>query len=236
VEITESGGYRLTAELRVPDENTTAILVSGERVWIDLGGFAIVGVTECTGFPTVCSPVGTGVGIDFGPDSVGSVSDGLVAGMGDTGIRRADGLVENVIAHGNGGVGISTRGTVRNCRAVLNGRTGISCASAQVLDNTTERNGLSGIGCLGASLVRGNRVETNGGAADSPGINASEGMVIGNFVVGNAGAGLLGTSNVSYGHNVFRDNHDAAGGPTPANQGVQGDQLGPNLCQGVPCP
>jgi hypothetical protein len=61
--------YRLSGNLSVPDENTTGIVIQsfspGEvgNVTVDLNGFAIRGVTVCTGFgsDTVCAPKGTGL-------------------------------------------------------------------------------------------------------------------------------------------------------------------------------
>lgn len=236
VEITQSGSYLLTSDLRVPDENTTAILSSGERVSIDLGGFSISGVTECGGVPLVCSPTGTGIGIEFEFATVGSAANGVIEGMGSSGILRGGGLFENLILRSNGGAGISTNGTVRNCQALRNGSTGIACGGL-ALDNFVAGNGLTGISCLAASVIRGNRVLENGSAGDSPGVNAAGGFVTGNLIVANRGIGLSGTSDLAYGDNVLYDNNDAAGGPTADNQVVaQGVQLGPNLCQGVPCP
>jgi len=66
VTISVSGSYRLSGNLTVPDANTTAILITAENVTIDLNGFSILGSTVCSGFPTSCSPTGSGHGITGG--------------------------------------------------------------------------------------------------------------------------------------------------------------------------
>ena len=123
VTISESGSYRLTGNLTVPDENTTAIEVTAGDVTIDLNGFAIEGPTECTGpnspSPvTSCSPTGSGIGIDgIGslPQPSTSVINGTVRGMGDMGVRTTGGHVENLRAISNGSIGISvSAGTPRS--------------------------------------------------------------------------------------------------------------------------
>ena len=60
VTIKVSGSYRLTGNLQVPDENTTAIELGSDadHSSIDLNGFTILGSTICVG--SNCSPLGTG--------------------------------------------------------------------------------------------------------------------------------------------------------------------------------
>lgn len=236
VEVAESGSYLLTSDLVVPDENTTAIRVTGARVSIDLGGFSISGPTFCTGIPTTCFPGGSGVGIDFEPGTFGSAANGKIQGMGGTGIEDGNGNFENLLLHSNGGDGISASGTIHGCRVTRNGDAGIACNSALVLDNLVTFNGRAGISCTGHPVIRGNRVTDNGNAGTSPGIDGANGLVTGNLIVLNRAAGLTGTSDLAYGDNVLRDNNSASGSSTPANQVTQGVQIGPNLCQGVPCP
>ena len=63
VTISESGSYRLSGNLTVPDANTTAISTTRNVVLhmtLDLNGFAIRGVTVCAGEPLTCSPTGSG--------------------------------------------------------------------------------------------------------------------------------------------------------------------------------
>ncbi len=47
VTLSESGSYLLTGNLTAPNQNTTILAETAERVSIDLNGFAIVGATVC---------------------------------------------------------------------------------------------------------------------------------------------------------------------------------------------
>ena len=61
VTIIREGSYRLTDNLTVPDENTSAIEVGANDVSIDLNGFSINGPVTCSGSTSVCSHAsGTG--------------------------------------------------------------------------------------------------------------------------------------------------------------------------------
>src|ERR1022692_224651 len=62
VTISVPGSYRLSGNLTVPDQNTTAIQIAADNVTIDLNGFSILGPTVCTGTPAVtsCGPKGSG--------------------------------------------------------------------------------------------------------------------------------------------------------------------------------
>src|SRR5882762_4389195 len=68
--ITQPGSYKLSGNLQVKDENTTAIVVAADNVTIDLNGFSILGPTVCVGSVGTavgsCSPTGTGNGVDGG--------------------------------------------------------------------------------------------------------------------------------------------------------------------------
>ena len=60
VAIANPGSYRLTGNLQVPDASTSAITITAEDVTLDLNGFALLGVTTCTGDPvTSCTPIGS---------------------------------------------------------------------------------------------------------------------------------------------------------------------------------
>ncbi len=58
VTISQSGSYRLTGDLSVPDGNTTAIQITADFVTLDLNGFSIIGPAVCTSRPTKCPPPG----------------------------------------------------------------------------------------------------------------------------------------------------------------------------------
>ena len=107
IQIAEPGSYRLTGNLEVPDENTTAIEITAHDVSLDLAGWTIVGVNTCAGYPTVCDRSGAGKGVDGAGSQGAWVHDGSVHGMGSFGIHLGRGaLVTDVRAWHNGGSGL----------------------------------------------------------------------------------------------------------------------------------
>ncbi len=175
--ISEPGSYKLTGNLTVPDENTTAILVQADHVTVDLNGFAIIGPVQCTAEngSVSCAPDGTGIGVDaFESDSVGTVvRNGTVRGMA-RGISVSSGRVEGVRALENGvfgGIAVST-GIVRGCLAESNGGRGISISSGTVEHSIALFNGTGGIS-VREGVARGN-------ASDS--ILARDSAVLGNWI------------------------------------------------------
>src|SRR5262245_59149281 len=61
VTISRAGSYRLSGNLTVPNQNTTAIEITADNVTIDLNGFSILGPVVCSGSPLACTPAaGTG--------------------------------------------------------------------------------------------------------------------------------------------------------------------------------
>src|SRR5271166_2366948 len=86
--ICQSGSYRLSGNVTVPDANTDAIHITADNVALDLNGFAILGPATCKRrtFPVQCSTTGTGVGISSNNENV-ALSNGAVNGMGFAGIR-----------------------------------------------------------------------------------------------------------------------------------------------------
>jgi hypothetical protein len=209
VRIDADGSYRLTSNLQVPDENTTAIDVLADNVNIDLNGFAILGVTVCTGNPVSCAPVGSGDGIT----SLGSgiIRNGTIRGMGRSGIVSANGgVVERIIAVSNRFAGIEGLNLiVRNSQARRNGNSGISVSAGSTVINCQLSGNSRGIVSTGTT------------------------MVWENLVFANDGFGLDLHPESVYGNNVMRSNNQP---PNPANQVNGGTQLGPNHCHGAPCP
>src|SRR5688572_23105176 len=64
VTITQPGSYRLTSNLTVSNENTTAIRITTNDVTIDLNGFRLKGPVVCSGPQGNCNLGGTGAGVD----------------------------------------------------------------------------------------------------------------------------------------------------------------------------
>jgi parallel beta-helix repeat protein len=125
--ITQSGSYRLSGNLTVPDALTTAILVTADNVTIDLNGFSIIGPVVCTGFPTTsCNPASNlgkaGTGVDAANFINITVVNGTVRGMGVNGIALGrGGYFEKVHATSNGNVGFFIF-----CPSVIVGNTAFS--------------------------------------------------------------------------------------------------------------
>lgn len=223
VEITRAGSYRLTGNLDLTalaaPQDAIAIRIRSSDVTLDLNGFAILGATSCAGVPTVCSGVGTGTAVLVDTsDAVSNivVRNGTVRGMGGNGIT-----LENSAATGQGF-------EVVDVRVISNGARGIrtsASGSSTIRDCLIASNGTFGISSVGSGggLITGNTVTQNGGN----GINASSHLIMGNRVVGNALAGILGGPTSGIVSNV-------ASGNSPDLVG--GVQLGSNLCGTALCP
>ena len=177
VTISQPGSYRLSGNLTVPNQNTTAILIAADNITIDLNGFSIIGPVVCTGTPvSLCSPFGSGIGVstlDFFSGNNIRVVNGSVHGMGNIGIRLGGvgSYVEKVLVDSNGGDG------------------GIVIRYGVVTGNTVSRNREDGIVINGSATVSGNHVLGNHGFGFN--INCPTAM-IGNTAVLN-GAGNVGT-------------------------------------------
>ncbi len=220
VTISQSGSYRLSGNLTVPNENTTAIEITADNVSLDLNGFAIVGPTVCSGIPMTCAPVGTGVGILSEANYI-AVRNGIVRGMGDDGVRlsRTTGVtsghqVSDLQVAGNGGDGITIGGgIVRGSVVRRNGDRGIVMDSGLITGNTIAQNGSVGARISGTGTVSGNSVTDNDGC----GISVNSGLVTGNNVLQNSPGLCLSTA--GYLANTLISN--------PASGGFN---LGQNLC------
>lgn len=182
VEIIEPGSYRLTGNLEIRDAATDGVLVKVDDVSLDLGGFEIRGVIQCTGSPLVCIGSGPGSGVNGVSQRGVRVSNGLVVGAGSFGVLLGThALVDSVHVRSNGidGVQVSARSLVRNCVAFRNGRFGFTAAiGVNMTGNAASENGSHGLRCNSGCSVTGNTSVQNGG----DGINVS----IGSLVRGNS--------------------------------------------------
>ena len=166
--ISQSGSYRLSENLTVPDVDTTAIQITADFVTLDLNGFSIIGPVVCTSRPTTCPSPGKGIGVQTGGDqALGprgvKVLNGSVRGMGLIGIRMTgDGsYVERVTADSNAGGGMSVAGAVIASAATQNGSFGI--IGATVRDCTALQNVGDGILLDSGGVAAGNVSSFNGG-------------------------------------------------------------------------
>jgi hypothetical protein len=168
--ISQPGSYYLGENIDATGR--WGIEISASDVTIDLNGFALNN--------------GWGVGIRTDPNSYDIenvvVRDGRIAGWDSHGIDlnnyEGSNQVINVIATGNGGIGIRSWGhivdctgsdngadgifaagasIVRGCKAVDNGNNGIQVGLASTISNSVaNHNGASGIRLWGAVLATGN--------------------------------------------------------------------------------
>ncbi|MFN7993371.1 MAG: right-handed parallel beta-helix repeat-containing protein [Bryobacteraceae bacterium] len=192
VTISQPGSYRLTGNLTVPDENTTAILITANSVTLDLDGFTVSGPVTCTGSPITCSAGGSGIGIQAnGTQTVGlsavRIRNGSVHGMGNNGVQLTGTgtSVEKVTAYGNSAGGIAAT-TVIDSEAVQNGSFGFLATS--VRNSTSSQNGGDGIILNGQGGVASSNLSSfNAGY----GIWAPYGTIMGNSVFLNSQSGIL---------------------------------------------
>lgn len=216
VQTAANQSYVLTSSLTVPDANTTAINLA-EGATLDLGGFAILGITSCGASPTVCTNTGTGNGVNASTGN--AIRNGRIAKMGNIGISGGGFVAENLLIEQNGDYGIAgaTGSVIRNCRIQLNGDDGIAASF--------------GVGGDGA-IVEGNVIRRNAG----DGVAGEDLTITGNAISGNDGFGLrlnFGGGDSGYAGNVINDNNGGNG----FAQGVGGVQLGTNVCGGdTTCP
>jgi parallel beta-helix repeat protein len=238
VTITASGSYRLTSNLTVPDENTTAIMVDANDVGIDLGDFTIQGPVVCSRLPGSSQPLscslssGSGTGIERASLSVlgTSVANGSITGMGGYGLLLGGHAeVTGLRLRWNRLTGISagSGSTVSDDTAYENGGDGIFAGEGSTVSaNTVYQNGGDGIRVNPSSTVSGNTATDNGGVGISANLGSS---VMRNTVGTNTGFGLLLAAEAAYRENVITSN---MGGTVSG-----GVNLGANSCNGSPtCP
>ncbi len=196
VTISQSGSYRLSSNLILPDSNGTGVQITAPNVTLDLNGFSIIGSNLCTvnnQNVTICPPPGQGVGVQAGTDQTPgprsiTVRNGSVRGMSLNGVQlTGDGsVVERVAADGNFKAGFDVNGRVTESSATGNGFDGIR--ALVVRDSTSVKNRRFGI------LIR-----SAGGAATAniasfnglQGISAANSTVIGNTVFSNLDTGIF---------------------------------------------
>jgi hypothetical protein len=154
-----AGSYVLTSNLTVPDAQTTAISGNAD-VSIDLNGFAITGVTNCTGAPAVCTGTGAGYGISLGARA--SIRNGTIRRMGNVGVGTGLGsIIENMTIAENGGNGISASDKAQQivrCRVLQNGSNGAALyygnsQGSLIQGNTFYGNGDYGVQMIGGSMI-----------------------------------------------------------------------------------
>ncbi len=150
VKVTNSGSYRLTSNITVNSANTTAIeAINLDSFTLDLNGFQISGVTECSGGIVECTNTGNGLGIHVTASKSVVIKNGTIVGLGASAISGnvfGPFTIENMIIQKNGGDAINapSGAVVRNCDIHINGGNGFTSSSV-------------------TSLITGSRFINNGG-------------------------------------------------------------------------
>jgi cysteine-rich repeat protein len=188
VVLASPGSYRLTGnlDLSLAPIGTTAISVTAEDVYLDLGGFSIRGPLNCT---TVAPPVAAGSGVTSSAAGT-TVANGTVRGFGANGLQLSEqARVTSVQIHCNGAIGLRAGREARiESSSIRLSAVGVETdANALLIDNEITRN--AGFGLIGGALtaLRGNVfAENNGGDANAQ-INAVAGVL-------ELGANRCGTS------------------------------------------
>jgi len=188
--ICQSGSYRLSGNVTVPDANTSAIQINADNVTLDLNGFSILGPVGCGGNPVTCtqgSAAAVGIGNLFGSSYI-TVSNGTIRGLGGYGILLSGTgiLIERVKAANNGIDGINVGGTsdtiITLCHANANGRSGF-VGGGTLSNSSAINNGADGITWYGGT-VTGSVSAYNVGKAF-----VGLGVFIANYAIG-AGGGF----------------------------------------------
>jgi hypothetical protein len=221
--ISQTGSYRLTSNLVVPNSNTTAIKVNISDVTIDLNGFSIIGP----------GAAGSGIGIDATNQHLITIYNGEVAGMGGTGIDTGhSSRIERMRLLVNGGSGIVCSDGCEVSHNISNNNLGdgiVLNGRGQVSSNVTQFNNDVGILAGINSVISDNSVNNNGkiGMAVYGGV-----IVRGNAVGQNGVFGLICYASASgYADNVFMGNSTNV-----ANGTAVCVNLGQNLCDSAVCP
>ena len=220
--ISQPGSYVLNGDLRVPDENTTAIEITADDVTLDLNGFSISGVVECTSTATdtTCSSFGSGFGIEILSANV-AVRNGTVRGTG---------------RHGIGGETLGLR--IERVRAVSNSGCGLRLGQdALISDSEASRNGACGLGTsfenndTPANLFTGSTAADNGATGIR---SASFTVFVGNTAANNHLRGIKVSS-----ASVVRDNTSSSsvdvGVRAEFGSVISGNALRQNGQAGISC-
>jgi hypothetical protein len=213
VTITLPGAYRLTGNLLLPNAHANGIFVATADVSIDLNGFVIKGVNDCS-FVPACTNPGTGRGIAVTGDFIARlwVRNGSVTGMGSIGIDAGrEARVEDVRVSESSGFGIRAHDYALVARCTVTFTDG-------------------GISVLAASLVADNVVSTSF-FTSSPGIETGGlGVVRGNIVHGSGGVGIyvLGDGALVVGNSVSASGGDGIDVAWGGDSRVHGNMLAVN--------
>lgn len=168
VTITEPGHYKLTSLIGTTFDAPDLITIDSSNVTVDLNGFSLVGLTDCTaaGSPnvTTCTPLGPDTAVRVllgagGRHRFVTVRNGIIEGVRGNGIDASQAfstIVENVTVTSCGGEGIiAARGsTVRRSRVARCGGNGVRVFRDVLVESViSSKNGASGFSADDGSLL-----------------------------------------------------------------------------------
>lgn len=188
VTLSQSGSYRLTGNLILPDENTTGISSAAGRVSLDLNGFAITGPNSCSYSGGItCTAIGTGVGVLLYGDH-NAVRNGIISGTGsDAVVVGSFAMVENLGISHVGVHGVNATGesvVIRNNSINYVKSAGINTSDSALISNNA-MNYIGGYGIYNYSgsrlLVTGNTITAHNSALFCGGSMAYSNNVLDSF-------------------------------------------------------
>jgi parallel beta-helix repeat protein len=222
VTISRRGSYRLSSELRAP-QDAHGIHIRAEDVTIDLNGFTVRGPGS--------SSTGNGIWSQFRRTTV---SNGVVRSFAGFGLLIShQSRITDLHVEGNSLGGIvqasgGLQGSIVSGNTVTsNGGPGIRLLGSGdlVVSNTLWMNSGIGISAGSVCVVRENAVSKSG----SHGIFAANGcLVTGNTARENGGFGMFLDGDAGFKDNVFTENNGGSANPQVSG----GIQLGTNICGG----
>lgn len=201
--ISQTGSYKLSGSLTVPNATTSAINITASNVTLDLNGFGIFGPDVCSGGPPVTLCTNSNLPPNFGVFSTAAnvtIINGTISGMG-IGIKldgAIGGVVDRVRLVSNAGVGAFLNlGTLSNSTMLNNGGGGLLGNFVNVIGNVVSGSGV-GLSVVGAN-ISGNTVVKN-----ATGMNLGcPSTVVGNTVTQNVTANIVvGDSSCVLANNV----------------------------------
>lgn len=186
---------------------------------------------------------GTGILVPEVGGASTEVSDCEASNNSRYGIFARGNILRN-IARNNGLDGIGVGGLTNHISDnVVEGNVEGIEGSGLISSNTVISNTLGGIGAADGMVL--NNVVIGNGTMGQVASGEGDGIftiglvsIMGNTIIGNIGFGidfLLASQGFIYGNKVLSGNNQG-GPPSSSNQVHGGTQMGPNNCQGVPCP
>lgn len=223
VSINLPGIYKLSSNLVVSNQNTTAIQINVDNVTIDLNGFAILG-------PNVCPTDGVNVAqpctkVSSSPFTVGmGIDAGTAVAFNVNNTRVLNGTI-----NGMGGIGVfaNVNARIENVNITSNGYYGIYTFGGEIVDTLVRGNGNTGILTTGA-IIRSSRSIFNRGDGIA---TTAVSIVTDSVIATNLTYGLNMSANTRFTNNVIYDNN----GGTGSVQLIGGTSTGINTCNFAAC-